>query len=493
MYKTAAPPNGGLLTQAGRALLLILPLLVILVGVIVWIAAVSRSGFWADDFMNVVLYYKKFGDITNDHLNTGKYIINAFWAFGTDAFGDSSDVPFLLLNTCVFASGLALWLRSSLGARASSLRVWWAAGLFIATASWLPTVLWASNITHSFGFLALGAAYWTHRRAMAAISGRAVIALSLVSGLFWTVAVVSDLLYIGLLPMAAYCVWQQTLRLHGFGVTRRRAAITTGTSSLALPTIYFVFVGDPATKSNPAYANTGLAFVHENLDYYKSVLAPTDLLLAIYAAIVLVVVVGGIMAMARTDLLPLVLLIAAGTTAIPALVQSEQRDIHYAAMPLLLLFSALALALPSVRRVGGVIRSGRLITTLGAIAALVLIYLQGAGVRSYFVQTPYGSNLTSFRSEVAALTSEGADLCVRLTMTPAQRAYFTASIAGEFGFLVPPISAGKAEFVTARDRCAANTVPVVVAATARNLFTATGALTSTSQRTTIAGKLSRRD
>lgn len=458
-------------------LFLALPFLVILLSFMVWVTAVSRSGFWADDFLNVTHFARSLGDLSNDRINEGKYIINVFWAVGTQAFGPGSVVPFLMLNTLVFAAGLTIWLGVGIKIRWCSRDAWWIGGLFIATAAWCPTVLWSSNITHSGGFLALGAGLLAHERCMEARTVRDGILWSLASGVAWTFAVVSNLLYLGLLVIAGYCAFHQVLKLRRLGVTRTKASVAAGSWNLLIPVIYFVGVAYPATTASPVYATNGLQFVRQNLHFYKESLAPTTVLAAVYITVLVLGIAGGMVAVRRRDWFPIGVLGAAGATAIPALIQAQQRDVHYIAMPLLLLFSALvAGARPVLFGKTKQLMRLRGALLLAGTVALVLLFRQGADVRSYFVQSPYGHSLAAFRSEVASLTPEGGTICVKLGLDMQHQTFLIAAMSGEDGFLVPPISAAQAYLVSAGQTCPAQgfATHITVSLNARGDFVAAG-------------------
>ncbi len=457
-----------------RPLILALPCAAIALNALVWITGLSRSGFWADDFLNVTHFSHSLGHLSDNHINTGKYVINVFWAVGTEAFGAGSVVPFLLLNSLALASGVTIWLWAGTGRHWSATDACWIGGLFLATATWLPTALWSSNITHSFGFLALGGALWAHERTVTARTRRATLGWSLAGGLLWTLAVVSNLLYIGLLPIAAYCTWHQARTLRGMGVPAFAAGARVALWNLALPILYFVLVAYPGTTSSSAYAQHGLSFVHRNLDFYRSVLAPTDALAALYVVLVAAGAVGALLAVRRRgDLFPLSVLAAAGATALPALVQGLQREVHYMAMPLMLLFSALAAALRPLLRDTDTSRRVNGAVLLAASVALLLMFGQGSGERSYFVDTPYGHDLAAFRSEVAAVTPRGGAICAKLKLDAAQQAFLIAAMSGPDGFLVPPIDAGQVYFESDALHCPASAAVtrITVSSNARGDFT----------------------
>lgn len=439
MKQTASSKPGGVTA----ALLLALPALVITLSAMAWVAAVSHSGFWADDFFNITHYNRSLGNLSY-HDNQGKYIINAFWALGTVAFGLGSVIPFLLLNTLVFTVGVVMWLWIGTRARWGTTEAWWIGGLFLATAAWLPTALWSSNIVHSVGFLALGFALLAHERCMKARTVRESMLWSLAGGGAWTLAVISNLLYLGLLAIAAYCAFHQIRKIRQLGLTTTKAGLSVGVWSLLLPIVYFLAIAYPSTTASAPYANSGLQFVRPDLHYYRETLAPTSTLLVLYVVVLILGVAGSIAAIRRKDWFPMAVLAAAGATAVPALVQGQQRDIHYAAMPLLLAFSALAAGAHPVLigRSKQLVRMRNGLVLIIAVA-LIFIFRQGTEVRSFFIQTPYGDRLTTFRSEVASLTPEGGTICANLELSTQNQALLTAEISGENGFLIPPINAAQ--------------------------------------------------
>jgi hypothetical protein len=464
-------------SKSALVLLIALPGLAILLNLLAWIVAVSRSGFWADDFLNVTRYSHSLGDLLNDRANTGKYTLNLFWALGTLAFGAGSAVPFIILNTLVFAAGLVIWLRVGTRARWSVPAAWWIGGLFIATAAWLPTALWSTNITHSCGFFALGAGLWAHERSLRASTTRSTLLWSLLGGLAWTFAIVSNLLYLGLLVIAVYCGFHQVLKLRRLGVETIRATAAVGTWSLLIPILYFVTIAYPATVASSAYTNSGLHFVHGNFDFYKETLAPTDILITAYVGVVILALGCGILGARRRDWFPITLLVAAVATTAPALLQSQQQDIHYVAMPLLLVFSSLMSGMrPVLTDRREQLARLRYPLLLAAAVALALLFNQGSIERSYFVRSPYGSSLMAFRSEVASLTPENSIICASFNLTPQYQEAFIAEMSAYRAFLVPPINAYQAYLTSIGEPCPASgpIVHIVVGLNAHGDFVASG-------------------
>jgi hypothetical protein len=479
LVRSNMKPNIARKPRSATAMWLVaLPALVIILSMTVWVTAVSRSGFWADDFFNITHYNQSLGNLSY-HYNQGKYVINVFWALGTLAFGLGSVVPFLILNTLVFATGVVIWLWTGTRGRWGITEAWWIGGLFVATAAWFPTALWSSNIVHSVAFLALGLGLLAHDRCIKAQTVRDGMLWSLAGGAAWTLAVISDLLYLGLLVIAAYCAFHQLLKIRQLGASTIRTGLAVGSWNLLIPAVYFVGIAYPATTASSAYATNGFQFIRQNLHFYRETLAPTGLLEAAYIIALILGIVGGVLSIRRRDWFPLVILSAAGAIALGALIQGQQRDIHYAAMPLLLTFSAVAAgAHPLLFGRSTRVPQLRGALFLAAILALFLFFRQGAKVRSYFVQSPFGDvyGLTTFRSQVATLTPEGGIICADLALNAQYQTLLVTTMSGEDGFLVPPISAARAYLVPAGEPCPASTgvTHITVGLDARGDFVASG-------------------
>jgi hypothetical protein len=288
---------------------------------------------------------------------------------------------------------------------------------------------------------------------------------------------VSNIIYIGLIVIAAYCAVHQVLKIRQLGVATIKAGLAVGSWSLVLPFVYFLAVAYPATTTKPEYASASLKYVHQNLQFYRAQLAPSAILAALYIAVLVFALVGGVLAARRRDWFPLAVLGTAGATAAPALVQSQQRFVFYLAMPLLLTFSAFAAGARPLLRVQSrhlVQLSGGLLLAAGAM--LVLVFGQGADLRSFFVQTPYGHRLNEFRSEVASLTSEAGAVCARLNLDAPHQALFNAEMSGANGFLIPPISVGQVFLLPPNTTCPARNSPaqITVSLDARGDFIAAG-------------------
>jgi hypothetical protein len=279
---------------------------------------------------------------------------------------------------------------------------------------------------------------------------------SFVGGAAWTLAIVSNLLYLGLLVLALYCSAHQVLHMRQFKVATRRIVAAVASWNLVLPVIYFATIAYPATTASSVYADNGLQFVHANFRYYRAGLAPTALLSGFYVALLVLGIAGGVAAARRRDWFPLAVLAAAGATAVPTFIQGQQRGVYYLAMPLLLTFSGFAAGAYPILRREAKRRVGLRAALLAATAIMLsLVFRQGSDIRSYYVQSPAGDSLAAFRAQIASLTPESAIVCVTMNLDPADQDLLIAELSGEDGFLVPPINAARAYLVAAGQACPA--------------------------------------
>ena len=420
------------------------PLLVLAITLVVWVVAVSKSGFFADDYFNLVRYGPSFGDLANTTINQGRYTINAFWHLGQLAFGDGSVIPFLVSDALVFACGLLAWLSAWSGNQWSRTEAWLVAGLLLAPGIALPIVLWSSNIVHAAAFFGVGLASLANKRSLATCNATASVLWLLAGALGWLLAVVSDPLYIGSICIAGFCAYSQFKHLRHLGVEARSCLLLVAGANVVVPVAYFLFVALPSTTSAAPYSHVGLRFLRTNLSFYHSHLAASNWVAAAYVFIILAAIVFPVIAALRGGFFPVSVTAAGWLSASIALLQGQQRSIHYMCFALLCLVSAAVAGAESLR----VALSPKMVhrAAAGWYAILLIISLvllrSGLPVRSYFLTEPYGSDLINVRAEVASLVPTGTDVCIDLDLSPAERARFTAEIAQIYGFEVPPVSAG---------------------------------------------------
>jgi hypothetical protein len=441
--------------DAKSLLLIAFPVYVIVVYSLVWLVAVGKSGFWADDFINMQLYHHSLGDLFNYHGNTGKYTINLYWGLMTTAFGSGSDVPYLVVNSLCLIVGVGLWVRWGVDRHWRRGTAYWILALFLASGAWLEAALWASNIVHTFGYLALGLAMTAHERCMRATTRNEAYGWSVATGLCFTAAVMSNLIYLGLIVLGAYCAWLQLAKMRDLGIDVRRGLAVAAGFAVVLPAIFVAFVAYPGTKTHQGYTNTGFQYIRDDLHYYREQFAPAGWLEGTYIGLAIVAFAGALEALRRKDLFPLALLVTGIGVAIPVLMQSTQLYVHYMCMPLLMLFSALGVFYDRLD-MGRTPLLARGALLAAAIFFLAVVFGQAGNFRYYFSTTPYGSGLKTFRTEVGALEKPNTPLCLTLDMSPANRTLLQQETDSLAGFAAQPINSTATYFLNPHEKCPAS-------------------------------------
>lgn len=427
------------------------PIAVIVVVILGWLSALMRAGFWADDFTNLTLYGGGVGDLSDTARNDGKYTINFFWWLGSVAFGNSVALPFLLVVGLTTMTGVALWLRSGIGRHWSGTQAWWIAGALCATATPLGVMLWSSNIVHAVSFLCLAVALAAHNRAVSAPTPVQSLLWSAAGAGAWLLLIVSNPLYLGALTLAVLFAWRESrswiVRATQSSTGRRLLTTAVFGAQVGIPSLYFLLIAYPRTTSRSSYSTFGLGEVRGNVAFYIGRLAPMWWERWTYVALVVAATLLALRCVKR-DLLPIALVTGAFGIALPVFMQGQQRADHYLAIPALLLFSAIAVALPGSPKLRPTQVPGWA-EALGLIAAsfaIVAIFAGSGAVRSWWVATPLGSQIAQLRQEIAAQTVPGESVCLRIDMDSAEAAVFKAGIAGGAALRLPPVEAGHVTF-----------------------------------------------
>ena len=144
------------------------------------------------------------------------------------------------------------------------------------------------------------------------------------------------------------------------------------------------------------------------------------------------------------------------------------------AMPLLLVFSALASGARPVlfgesKRLKGAV-------LVAAMVTILLLFHQGGELRAYFVRSPFGGSLATFRSEVASLTPEGGTICAALNLDAPHEGLLIAEMSGENGFRIPPIGAAQVYLLSGTKSCPASGLAthITISLNARGDYIASG-------------------
>lgn len=431
------------------------PGVVVFLSATVWIGALLRSNFFADDFYQLATY-SGFNNLFNVHLDQGQFAVNIFWTVGTMAFGYGSAVPYLLLNSSILFGGLGMWLIGCRN-RWPATYGWWVAGLLAANAAWMTTALWSANCTHSVALFALGGAMLCHESVLRAGELQAARSWSLLGAAAWLLVVASDPLYIGVVPIIIYCcLIQRPHLLRSSGSSWLTNAVLL--CNVLLPSLYFALIGYPQKSAVAAYSGSSLRFIVTDLRLYVDQMAPSTITQAVYLSLAIVTGVAVVGALIRRDFFPVACGLSAALMIGILLTESQQIYPNYTVIPLLLVLSACLAGCTTVARSSRwrvPSRSFRGAAIVLAAISLAVLFYAGSGVRAYFTATPYGDQrgLALFRYQVASMVPPGTPLCVVLELARADGVEFKAWMAQEYGFLLAPINAASVYFADSQGQC----------------------------------------
>jgi hypothetical protein len=469
-------PQGGRARLTGwptsvgsRRFFLAIPLLVLFLTSCCWFGALVKSGFLADDFLNLVTY-SNFSHFFSIQYDDGQFPVNVFWTVGYISFGTGSAIPYLLVDTTVFVSGLFLWLRAGTARRWAAPQGWWIAAFVLASAAWMLIALWSSNVSHSIALLALGAAMLVQERAVDSTRCRRLLFWSLAEALAFTLMVASDPLYIGVLPLAVYCTVEQVSVLRSLGVDRRLHGLLSW--SVLLPLLYFFLISYRVKNSDAAYAGSNIEYLARDWAFYVAQMAPTRLIKAAYLTVFLATGVGSVWALRYRQFFAVACCLSVGLMGGIILSERQQLFTNYTVVPSLLILSACVAGWTTVFRSGGfgIVRRCWWVPPLAATVLVAILFYSGGAIRAYFEATPYGTErgLVQLRDSVATLSPPGEPLCVVETMGSSDEVEFNAWIANGDAFLVDPVDAAYTSVVSAPSDCLAGVPTIVDVGVARN-------------------------
>jgi hypothetical protein len=398
-----------------------------------WIfPAILKSDFWGDDFINLTYYQNTFTPLEP---SAGKLTINFFWGALSYIFGSYSSIPYLLLNSLVALVGVYSFMTIyNKQYPESHLNPFWLITLLLSSCILIPVMLHTSNIVHSISILALGIAL--NINADNGMRERKPVLSILSEGFFWTLLIVSNLLYVACLIFPLLTVVKKVKNSGSLKRINQKEALYIIVCIL-LPASYFLFVAYPLTTSKQAYSNTSSGNIPDNIEFYLTFLTNGFLTIPIIITIlgIMLFVVGVVNLLNRDGFAFISLLVAIGII-IPILMQGQQRGIHYFSIPLCLVFIALGGVVVNFKK----IKTNWSYTGYSALILMTLFLLiQSQYIRAWFIESPYGSPLTSLRYDISQQVGKTNSLCISSQLSNDEWIRFTGGIAYERGFAVSPI------------------------------------------------------
>ena len=378
------------------------------IGLATLMVALGRVDFFADD-------YQWAGSAAADTIgwqdtgaHAGRLLSNfLYWKAMVPILGVSSAVPYVLANVMLMAAGALVWARTWERLKRSYFEVVVASAVIAASAALPDMVLWASDVTHTLGFLLLSlAVYICVPRLFSAKTGyHPSLGAAFLTTLLAAAAVLSGPNYVvagGLLVIAASGSY---IRAHR-GDHRSLAVAV-------LLVVVFGLVAGYVYRAMVGGYGVGAGAVGGNLRWYLQELGGSNGVVMTVAGIgVLAVVLAALYRVRQGIYVPVVVLIISAALFLPFAMQPEQRYLRYLTVPIFVLLLAGLAALtteatevsPSAGR-----RSLSWSATIFMFAALGVMVYGGNTTRLALMQSPSGSSLVELRN--TARSSAGT-LCV---------------------------------------------------------------------------------
>ncbi len=423
----------------------IFPTLVLISFITIWFVGAGRANFWADDFIFLTSFNQNFGSLLGTDVTVGRITVNIFFYIVSSIFGISNPLPFIILSALVLFSGIGIFLKLGhiLGLWTSRSAIW-ILSASLATGVFYPSIFTPGMINHNAAFLFLSAAIYFEAKSSFAENFKGKYYFIVLSGLSWLLILVTNPLYVGLLPLS-FAMVLRTWYLNKFVYKGKSKSeyLVKSVFYLVLPLAHFFLFSQPATTRMSAYSDFGPEFIFHNLRIYQGLLAPNKVFVVSYIIIFLTVHVIALHHIYRKVYTPATLLFTADLIIILLLVQSQQVYIQYWIMPVFLLFSALACGLDLIV-FQNTWRFRFLV--LSVLSCLILVIPSGSQMSRYFSQEPWGYKLGQFRSEIALVVPQNSKLCVEFDTSEESKNFFLGGMAWSSGFVVPPINVSSVEF-----------------------------------------------
>jgi hypothetical protein len=422
-----------------RKILLTVWILALVPIYITLLASISRSQFFADDFLWGSRFQNSPGSLFNGSAYAGRLLgNNLYWFFMGLAVGHGSAVPYLMTNLSLILASYVLVYHSFKRHRPALV----VSFTFLSiSASLFESVLWSANISHCLGFFFVAATACCLTRLKDKNSRRQTLFFLPLISVIASLAILSNQIFIG--PAFLFFLWAL---IEVFKITRY--SMTHSFTALFSFLWLLLICAFSVKSSNQFWASFGardlygLSFhaIRPNIDWYWNLLVANNsvqktlLITAVLSWITLIVI-----RLSRRDQF---IQIFAGpilglSVLIPVLAQANQRSSTYlllplAATPLIYIHEKSETKFDPKFFVN-------LIQYVLVISAVLLIFLSGRDVRSYFSENSRGQSLQNISQQVDEL--DESSLCFVLDSEVELQRFAAETQAGAafqepFGFLI---------------------------------------------------------
>jgi hypothetical protein len=400
-------------------------------------SGLKHSYFFADDFLGLALFRDAQG-LLNLEASAGRPITNIYFFIATKVFGGSENTPFLISNFLLLIIAFVIFMASEI----KRIQAWptgtiYSICLLIGSGSLYPLVFWASNFNHVFCIFLFSTITLLYRLNTVTQDERLIICQSIL----YLVLISSNPLFSPLLLTGLVTLVLDFKSSKSRGTPRMGLLVLNTFVRVFLPVLYILTISLPFLFNNSQYRLGLFESFLRNVRFYSTLdgcllgLVLTSFSIVLFHALYLTV--------QRKNFEQLSYLTSGLVILTIVLVQEEQQGLHYLIIPILILVPILVQNLCD-KFVYPVYKLF-LLSILSVI--LVFTFLSGSSIRSYFSNTPWGSNLTNFNNEVIKMNLSEVNVCVKGIAELDDWTNFIAQIGGANFFLRKEIGAKSVVFV----------------------------------------------
>ena len=413
---------------------------------LLWIASLTKTSFFADDYGFLKLYWKDLNLESGNTGNAGRYIVNIFFAFGTTIFGSGSAIPFEVISGSLLLAGL--WLIAKSTSEKSHENLWSLQIFTIVTVfgGTLPLLLWSAGITHTGAIFFTGLSLFTFRKSKAVSNPNSEFLLVVVSGIFGIFVIVSNPLYVGVLVISIFHIFDFSRNALSTPDPKIKVKVfVVSTFGAIIPLAYFFLIAYPVTTKMTPYSKSGIKYIKNNIDNYANSLFWTSIVKSFFILICLSSLILALLIFRRNQK-AIAYFLAAAMTFGAILVQGQQQAVFYLVLPFILMLTSLKISFGDRQFLGPYLFS------IFLFLFLIATIISGSRINSYFSSEPWGYKLKPLISEIEKVVAPGKNLFICFIGSQSQYSKFVASYSGTSAFEIPPIKA--ATVMLANNSCA---------------------------------------
>ncbi len=425
----------------------VVPLGLLFILAISYTTAFLKTGFWADDFMQLGTFYHTFGSFSDTSVTLGRFWANIYWGFATTAFGSVSDSPYIILSTSIFLLSLYFWVKTFWILLTPTLTSWILVFLF-ASATPFQLMLWSSNSVHTIALLIISIGFFAISKQLSDSSPYNPISrLSILESVTYISFLFANPLYCSYLVIgfvSAVCKIRnlQNCKNMPYKVLYQ---LYFAILQIILPMLILFIFSIPETLKNSAYQHSSLKYIGKNVTFYKSQLAGTNLQQAIYLGFFLIAALCAMRSLVSRNWLSFAAFFFSFSTLAIVLCQENQHVLNYLVAPLLGILTGFVIELSSFFSLASSYLS-QVIATLVSIILFLGVFSGSYSIRQWWIDYNPGHDVLNVRNQIHKLVPSGARICIEENLSFEKKNWFEGGLDGSWGLLHAPVNAESVQF-----------------------------------------------